>query len=288
MIDLVVYGVLSGAIFAMASFGFSLVLGVLGIVNMAHGVYVVVGGLVTHVLVTRFHLPIPLAMAIGVLGCGVLAALLHKLFVERVFRKNPLMVLVLTFGLSIVLVKLLEKTAGAGERLLRVELPGPPIVEFGPVFIPTVEILVFVIALVSTAGLLAMLNFTDFGRSIRACRDNPRSASILGVNVPAIYTKTMFLCGAWTGLAGALLVLTKPLAPYMHLQWTVDAFLIVIIGGLGSIPGVLLASFLYGTLNYLAFYYFPSVAPSLIFGVLILVLLFRPQGLFGLGAVVRK
>ena len=156
MIDLVVYGLLSGAIFAMASFGFSLVLGVLGIVNMAHGVYVVLGGLVTHVLVTRFQLPIPLAMAVGVLGCGVLAGLVHKLFVERVFRKNPLMVLVLTFGLSIVLVKLLEKSAGASERLLRVELPGPPIVEIGPVFIPTVEILVFVIALASTAALLAI------------------------------------------------------------------------------------------------------------------------------------
>jgi branched-chain amino acid transport system permease protein len=288
MIDLVVYGLLSGAIFAMASFGFSLVLGVLGIVNMAHGVYLVLGGLGTHVLVTRYQLPIPLAIALAVLGCGLLASTLHKVFVERVFRKNPLMVLVLTFGLSIVMVKLLEKTAGAGERLLRIDLPGPQVVEIGSVLIPTVEIAVFAIAIFSTAVLLVLLNFTDFGRSIRACRDNPRSAAILGVNVPSIYTKTMFLCGAWTGLAGALLVGTKPLAPYMHLQWTVDAFLIVIIGGLGSMPGVLLASFLYGTLNYLAFYYFPSIAPSLIFGALILLLLFRPQGIFGLGAVVRK
>jgi branched-chain amino acid transport system permease protein len=74
----------------------------------------------------------------------------------------------------------------------------------------------------------------------------------------------------------------------MHLHWTVDAFLIVIIGGQGSMLGVLLGGFLYGILNYVAFYYFPSIAPALVFGALILVLLLRPQGLFGLGTVVRK
>lgn len=288
MADLIIYGLLSGAIFAMAAFGFALVLGVLGVVNMAHGLYVIMGGALTHVLATQAGLSVPLAMLLATAATGLFAAAMHKAFVERIFKKNPLMVLVQTFGLSIVGVKLLEKTVGAGERLLRVDVPGHPIVEIGPVMIPTIELVVFGVAVASTIALLLLLDRTDFGRSIRACRDNARSAAILGVNVERVYTWTMFICGIWTGLAGALLVGTKPLAPYMHLQWTVDAFLIVIIGGLGSIPGVLAGAFLYGIANYFAFYYFPSIAPALIFGALILLLLLRPQGLFGLGAVVRK
>lgn len=288
MTDVLLYGVLSGAIFAMVSFGFSLVLGVLGIVNMTHGVYVVLGGVLTHALVTQAGFPIPLAMLAATILTGVFAVAIHKIFVERVFKTNPLMVLVQTFGIAIVVTKLLEKSMGASERLLRVDVPGYAITEIGAVIVPTIELVVFAIALLSTGALVLMLNYTDFGRSIRACRDNPRSASLLGINVNAVYAKTMLVCGLWTGLAGALLVASKPIAPYMQQQWAVDAFLIVIVGGLGSIPGVLLGGFLYGVLNYTAFYYFPVIAPTLIFGALILLLLFRPQGIFGLGAVARK
>src|SRR3546814_15686010 len=105
-----------------------------------------------------------------------------------------------------------------------------------------------------------------FGRSIRACRDNPESAAILGINVGSVYIKTMFICGLWTGLAGALLIGIQPLAPYMYMHWTIDAFLIVIIGGLSSIPGVLLAGFLSGVLIYTAYYSLSTLAPAHING----------------------
>lgn len=287
MLDVLLYGVLRGALFALASFGFALVLGVLGIVNMTHGLYIVFGAVLTHALHAK-GLVLPVAIPVAVVATGLLAVVMHKLFVEKVFKSNPLMVLVQTFGLSIVVARVLELSLGSSERLLRVDVPGLPIVEFGSVIIPTIEVVMFVIALASAGALMLLLDRTDFGRSVRACRDNPRSAAILGINVDSVYTKTMLVCGLWAGLAGALVVGIKPMAPYMHLHWTVDAFLIVIIGGLGSMGGVLLGGFLYGIANYVAYYYFPAIAPALVFGALILLLLFRPEGLFGLGAVVRK
>lgn len=287
MIDVILYGVLRGALFALAAFGFALVLGVLGIVNMTHGVFIVFGAMLTHALHAK-GVSLLLAMPIAAAATGLMAVLVHKVFIERVFKANPLMVLVQTFGLSIVITRVVEISMGSGERLIRADVPGLPIVEIGPVIIPTIEVVLFLIALASTVALMLLLERTDFGRSVRACRDNPRSAALLGIHVDAVYARTMLVCGLWAGLAGALMVGIKPLAPYMHLHWTVDAFLIVIIGGQGSMLGVLLGGFLYGILNYLAYFFFPAFAPALIFSALVLVLLLRPQGLFGLGTVVRK
>jgi branched-chain amino acid transport system permease protein len=190
--------------------------------------------------------------------------------------------------LSIVITRALELWLGSGERMVRVDVPGVPIVEIGTVIIPTIEVVLFAAALLSTLALMLLLDRTDFGRALRACRDNPRSAALLGINVDSVYTRTMLVCGLWAGLAGALVIGIKPMAPYMHLHWTIDAFLIVIIGGLGSMAGVLLGGFLYGVLNYVAYFYYPAIAPALVYGALIFVLVLRPQGLFGLGTVVRK
>lgn len=287
MLDVLVYGLLRGATFAAVAFGFSLVTGVLGVVNMAHGVFVVFGALLTHSLY-ELGWSLPLAVLAASAATAVLAGLFQVLFISRVQTTNPLMVLVQTFALAIVCGKLFDKSWGAGEKMIRADVPYLPIIELGEIIIPTVEVIIFAIAVLSALALLAMLNWTTFGRSIRACRDNPRSASLLGINPAAIYLQTMVVCGLWTGLAGALLIMIKPIAPYMQLQWTVDAFLIVIAGGMGSIGGVLIAGFLYGILNYSASFYYPTIAPALIFGALILLLVWRPNGLFGLGTVTRK
>lgn len=287
MLDVLVYGLLRGATFAAVAFGFSLVTGVLGVVNMAHGVFVVFGALMTHSL-HEMGWSLPLAVITAAAATAVLAALFQVLFISRVQTTNPLMVLVQTFALAIVCGKLFDKSWGAGEKMIRADVPYLPIIELGDVIIPTVEVIIFAIAVISALALLSMLNWTTFGRSIRACRDNPRSASLLGINPKAVYLQTMLVCGLWTGLAGALLIMIKPIAPYMQLQWTVDAFLIVIAGGMGSIGGVLIAGLLYGVLNYSASFYYPTIAPALIFGALILLLLWRPNGLFGLGTVTRK
>ena len=201
---------------------------------------------------------------------------------------HPLMVLVQTFGVAIIVSEVASKVFGSSERLLRLDVPGVPFVEIGSVFVPTYEIVVFAVSLISAGLLLAVLHYTSFGRAVRACRDSRESAELVGINVPRVFLLTMGICGAWAGLAGALILGLRPTAPHMHFMWTIEAFLVVIIGGLGSMAGALIGGFLYGVLNFAAYYYWPSTAPAVIYGSLIVMLMLRPEGLFGLGKVVRK
>jgi branched-chain amino acid transport system permease protein len=286
--EIVIFGLLRGAIFALAAFGFSLVLGVLGIVNFAHGVFVVLGALITWSLQQQLGTNIVIASLVAAAAMGVLGVSIQKVFISRVFKLHPLMILVQTFGVAVVATQLAELVWGGTERLVRVDLPGPAIVGIGDMLIPTWDIVVFAICLAAAGGLVLILQATSLGRAVRACRDSVDSASLVGVDVDKVFLITMGICGVWSGLAGALVVTQKPTGPYMHFYWTLDAFLVCIIGGLGSIGGALLGGFLYGVVNFAAYYYLPNQAPAIIFATLIVLLMVRPQGLFGLGQTVRK
>lgn len=288
MEDVIVYGILRGGIFALAAFGFSLVLGVIGIVNFAHGTLVVFGGLLTHYVSTRLGLPYFVALPVGALGTGLLAAAIQRFFVARTFKLEPLMVLVQTFGLATVITELGIQYWGSEERILRVQTGLPPGFFLGRTFVPSFDFLIFVVSLLSAAVLYLLLQKTEFGRAVRACRDARESAQLNGINLSATFEKTMFVSGAWAGLAGGMFITLSPLAPYMDFHWTVDSFLVIVIGGLGSMFGALVGGLVFGVLSFAASYYVPTIAPSVIFSVLLLFLLFRPQGLFGSGSVTRK
>lgn len=287
--DLVIFGLLRGALFALSAFGFSLVLGVLGIVNLAHGIFVVLGAAMTFYLVSEAGLPIVIACALAALTSGLLGAVLQRTLIARVFALHPFMVLVQTFGIAVVLTEVLNHLFGTSERVLRVDLEGlPPALNLGGTFVPTLDLIVFAIALISAGLLFLLLQKSEFGRAVRACRDSRRNAELVGIDANRIYTLTMLVCGVWAGLAGSLLIMLQPTAAYMQFHWTVDAFLVVVIGGMGSMAGALLGGFIYGVLNFAAYYVYPTLAPAIIFGALILVLIVRPQGLFSLGALARK
>lgn len=288
MQDVLVYGLLRGGIFAVAAFGFSLVLGVIGIVNFAHGALVVFGGLCTQYLASRFGLPYLVALPAAVVLTGLLAVVVQRLFVSRTFRLEPMMVLVQTFGLAAVITELAAMAWGTQERLLRISTPLPPGFELGETFVPSFDLLIFVVSLVSAAALALLMRHTEFGRAIRAASDNPESAQLHGINLARTYERTMFVSGLWSGLAGGLFVTLSPLAPYMHFTWTVDSFLVIVIGGLGSMMGALLGGLLFGVLSFGASFYAPTIAPAITYGVLLLFLVFRPQGLLGASSAARK
>lgn len=288
MEDVLIYGLLRGGIFAAAAFGFSLVLGVIGIVNFAHGVLVVFGGLCTQWLATRFGLPYLVALPGAIAATGLVAVLMQRLFISRTFRLEPMMVLVQTFGIAAVVTELTALAWGTQERLLRVAMPLPAGFFLGETFVPSFDLLVFAVSLLSAGALFVLLAHTEFGRAIRAASDNPESAQLHGVDLARTYEKTMLVAGLWSGLAGGLFVTLSPLAPYMHFNWTVDSFLVIIIGGLGSMVGALLGGLLFGVLSFGASFYVPTIAPAVTFGVLLLFLVFRPEGLLGATKAKRK
>ncbi|MCW2241378.1 branched-chain amino acid ABC transporter permease [Azospirillum canadense] len=288
MEDVLVYGLLRGGIYALAAFGFSLVLGVIGIVNFAHGALVVFGGLLTQYLAVKFGVPYAAAMIGGALGTGLLGAVIQRLFVARTFTLEPLMVLVQTFGIATVVTELGTLGWGSEERMLRLKTGLPPGFMLGDTFVPSFDLVVFAVSLVSAAVLFVVLGRTEFGRAIRACRDNRESAQLSGINLGRTFEKTMFLSGTWAGLAGAMFVTLSPVAPYMHFSWTVDSFLVITIGGLGSMLGALVGGLVFGVLSFGASFYAPTIAPAITFGVLLVFLVFRPQGLLGAGPAIRK
>ena len=288
MTDVLIYGLLRGGIFAMAAFGFSLVLGVIGIVNFAHGALVVFGGLATQYLAVKFGMHYLLALATGSFATGLLAVFIQKVFIARTFRLEPLMVLVQTFGIAAVLTELGSMFWGTEERLLRIKTGLPPGWLLGDTFVPSFDLALFFLSLVSAGALFFILGKTQFGRAIRAASDNREAAQLNGINLSQTFERTMFLAGLWAGLAGGLFVTLSPIAPYMHFAWTVDSFLVIVIGGLGSMVGALLGGLIFGVLSFAASFYAPTVAPAVTFGVLLLFLIFRPQGILGLGPTTRK
>ena len=288
MMDVIIYGLLRGGIFALAAFGFSLVLGVIGIVNFAHGALVVFGGLLTHYAASQWGLPYVAALAVGAFGTGALAVLLHRMFIARTFHLEPLMVLVQTFGIATVVTELGVHFWGSEERILRIDTGLPAGFFLGGTFVPTLDFLLFVVSLISAGALFYLLKMSAFGREVRACRDSPQSAQLNGINLKRTYEKTMFVSGVWTGLAGGMFITIGPLAPYMDFTWTVDSFLVIVIGGLGSIAGALVGGLVFGVLSFAASFYLPTIAPAVTFSVLLLFLLFRPQGIFGTDTAIRK
>ena len=288
MEDVLIYGLLRGGIYALAAFGFSLVLGVIGIVNFAHGALVVFGGLLTHYLATRFGLPYIAALAFGALGTGLLAGIIQRMFIARTFQLEPLMVLVQTFGIATVVTELGIHYWGSEERMLRIDTGLPPGFFLGSTFVPSFDFLLFVVSLLSAGLLYLLLQKTEFGRAVRACRDERQSAQLNGINLSATFEKTMFVSGVWAGLAGGMFITLSPLAPYMDFHWTVDSFLVIVIGGLGSMVGALVGGLIFGVLSFAASFYTPTIAPSVTFSILLLFLLFRPQGLFGTDHSTRK
>lgn len=288
MEDVVIYGLLRGGVYALAAFGFSLVLGVIGIVNFAHGALVVFGGMLTQYLSVRLGLPYLAAILLGAAGTGMLGVFIQRWFIARTFKLEPLMVLVQTFGIATVITELGMMGWGGEERMLRLNTGLPPGFLIGETFVPSFDLLVFVVSLVSAGLLFVLLGRTEFGRAIRACRDNRESAQLSGIDLGRTFEKTMFVSGAWAGLAGGMFVTLSPLAPYMHFTWTVDSFLVITIGGLGSMLGALVGGLIFGVLSFGASFYAPTIAPAITFGVLLLFLIFRPQGLLGAGPAIRK
>lgn len=288
MEDVVIYGLLRGGIFALAAFGFSLVLGVIGIVNFAHGALVVLGGMLTYYINVNLGTPYVISLLFGALGTGIVASAIQRYLITRTFHLEPLMVLVLTFGVATVLTETGIKIWGSEERVIRVTTHLPAGFTMGSTFVPTFDFILFIVSLISAGFLYILLRSTEFGRAVRACRDDRISAQLSGINLSSTFVKTMFVSGIWAGLAGGMFVTLSPLAPYMDFAWTIDSFLIIVIGGLGSMLGALVGGLLFGILSFATAFYMPTIAPAVTYSVLLVFLLLRPEGLFGSGIVTRK
>ena len=274
-------GVLLGLIYTALAVGLSLTMGVLGIVNVAHSVFVILAALLTAQLANSAGLD-PLLAAAAILpffflvGAGV-----ERTLVRRVSREAETTALLVLFGVMVVLETLGIIVWTTDTRVVNLGwLQGS--LRLGPLAIPTGRVVAAFIALVAVGALHQFLQRTMTGRSIRAMSQNRDAAALVGIKVPRLTTLVFGLGTALAALGGVSLALAFPFAPQQHLQWLAWAFLVVVMGGLGSVRNTMVAGLTLGIVESLAGVLVPfEYVLLIIYALLAAALLIRSEGLLG-------
>ena len=247
LVQLVVSGVLVGAIFALVAYGMALVWGVMNIINIAQGEFVMLGGYAVFYLVGAGVPPL-LGIPIAAAAMFVLAFALYRAVIHRIVGRDMFVSILATFGISILLQQLANQLFSADIRTLRSGLPSLSF-DNGLISIAGVKIVGFVAALVVGSALFLFLRHTRIGRAIRATAQNARAARVLGIDTDRVYATTFALNGAICGAAGGLVAMTWFVQPYLGLTYTLRSFMIVVAAGLGNLPGVIVAGSALGVLE---------------------------------------
>ncbi|HEX9776330.1 MAG TPA: branched-chain amino acid ABC transporter permease [Actinomycetota bacterium] len=279
LVEILVRGAQTSAVLALLALGFSLVYGVGGVVNLAHGSLFMVGAYAAVAGVTTLGLPLWLAYAFGVAVAGASGAVLYLLIVRPV-RRDPLTVLIVTLGAAIFIAALVRFLFGTANRGLG-GLVGGSFSIFG-VRVQQTRMLAFVVGVLAVGLLLAVLRKTAAGRIVRAVAQDPEAAILMGIDPGRVLLAVMTIGGALAGLAGVTTAPFEAVFPDMWLRPLTMAFAIVILGGLGSVEGTVLAAVLLGFLDRAVAFGLPSgeryvdlIAVLVILGTLVV----RPQGI---------
>jgi branched-chain amino acid transport system permease protein len=281
--ELIFQGLVRGAMYALMGIGLSLIFGILGVVNFAHGEFFMLGTYAMYFVSALLGLPFlagvaAAAIALFVVGVVVERALLEPLR-QRAGRDWLLDSFVLTIGLMVILQNLALLGFGSRRRGVTTMVEGS--VVFGNVTITYERLAILALAVVIVGLLAAYIKFTATGKAIRATAQHPEAAQTLGIDINRIYTVAFGIGAALAGAAGALLISIFPAFPTVGYQPVLKSFAVVILGGLGNIPGAIAGGFLLGIVEAYAIFFMSAGWQSVITPlIIILVLVFRPQGLF--------
>lgn len=272
-----------GGFYAVMVLGFSIIWGVMGVINLAHGELLMVGAYLTWMLNKEwgwepFAAIIIVAPAMFALGYG-----LQYVLINRIIERPPLISLLVTFSLSIIIANVVKLIYTATPRSVNTMFDG--FWRLGNITIPVTKSVVLVAALLIMAMLHLFLQRTRLGKSIRAAAQNREAARIVGIEINHVYAITFAICVALTGVAGMLISPTQAVFPFMGPPLTLKAFAITALSGLGSIPGALMGGMMLGLVEIFIATYVPGIGTNLgivaSFVILVVVLVTRPQGLFG-------
>ena len=273
--QLLIDGILIGAIFALAAYGMALVWGVMDIINIAQGEFVMLGGYVTFLLATHAGVHPLLTVPAAAAALFILGWVLYRLVVFRVVDKDMFISILATFGLSIVLQQLANELFGADVRTAESGL-GTRFFADGMITVAEIKVVAFVAALILGAALFVFLKMSRLGQAIRATAQNARAARIMGINTDRVYAMTFALNAAICGAAGSLVVMTWLIHPYLGLAYTLRSFMIVVVAGLGNLLGVIFASLGLGAAeNFAGFVLGTEYQAAFVFSLLVVILLWR-------------
>jgi branched-chain amino acid transport system permease protein len=271
-------GLVLGGLYVLIAIGLSIVFGLLGIVNFAHGNFFALGAYFA--LTLQQYLGWPAVLLAPVL-VGVVGMLVERTLIHRLYDKEPLISLIITFALALMIEALLRLVyGGIGQPFNQPEfLSG--IYLWGPLLITKYRLTVFLVCMALLVGLWAFMQFTPFGRILRAGSRDPEMVGLLGIRLPRVLTAVFGLGCALAGIAGVLAAPLWTVIPSMSENAIMPAFVVVTIGGLGSFSGAVIAGLLVGVVTALTIQFQPDAANAMMYVFMAVVLLLRPRGLLG-------
>jgi branched-chain amino acid transport system permease protein len=282
-------GLMLGASYSLVAIGYTLIFGVLNLLYFAHGEVFMVGAFVGLYLVILAGANIYFALLGAMIACGALGALAFFTAVRPVAKDRPLAPLISTIGLTIVLQNLAIYIFG-GQQLAFPETIGQELYQFGPVTISSVQIFILVVAIVLMIALWLFIDRTKLGRAMRATAENHETAALLGVDVNKVVLITFIIGSGIAGIAGVLDgIKNSSISPFMGLGAAVKGLIVMLLGGLGNLPGAMVAGLMLGMIEILSSAYIGTTERDFFsFLILILILLYRPTGLFGTRTVEQR
>lgn len=282
LLQVLANGLMLGGLFAIVSVGLTLIFGIVKVVNFAHGEFLMLGMYGTYLVTSALGLHPFVAVIAVVPVLFILGALTQRLLIQPLMASGDDHIQIFaTVGLSTALINLALLVFGADIANTPPHGLRAP-VEVGPVRVLTGQIVIFLAAIALVVGLQAFLARTQTGRAIRAVAQNRAAAELMGIDVKRIYALTFGIGAACVGVAAVLVAPLYPTSPNSGTYFVLTAFVVVVLGGLGSIGGAFAGSLLIGLIDSVAGFYVGSDMREIaVFGVFLLILILRPSGLFG-------
>jgi branched-chain amino acid transport system permease protein len=276
-----VNGILAGGIFAVVALGFSLVWGIMNIINLAHGAYLMLGAYLAYTLFTFFHVDPFISIPIAFIALFIFGYFVQRSIINYVVRAPILTTFLLTFGLSLLIINVALVIFHGDVKGITTSYSGTNF-SVGPVTVSWAKFWTLLAALLITACMQVFLTRTKTGRAIRATSMDIGAAQLSGVNVAHLYAIVYGLGAGLAGAAGVLVSLSYSLQPSMGDPFVIKGFVVCVLGGLGSVQGALIGGLVYGIVEAFGSQYIGSgLQDATALVVLLIVLIVRPRGIMG-------
>ena len=281
IVQALINGLLLGGLYACVAIGFSLIWGVMNLINLAHGSFVLLGAYVTVTLNERFGIDPFLALPVVAGTLFLIGLLLQRYLLNRVIGGSVFSSLIFTFGLNMLVINLLLLAFTADVRGITVPYARVSW-HIAGVFVPMTRVAVFAVAVALTAGLALFVNRSRLGAAIKATSFDVDAARLVGIDVDRIYAITFAIGAGLAGAAGTLIAAVLAFSPVFGDAYTLKAFVVVVLGGLGSIPGALAAGLVLGVAeNFASVLIDPGYRDAVGFALLLIVLVVSRRGFYG-------
>ena len=272
-------GLINGAFYALLSLGLAVIFGLMNVINFTHGAQYMMGAFGAWMLLNYLGIPYWGALVLAPIIVGAFGVVIERLFISRLYHLDHLYGLLLTFGLALVLEGLFRREYGISGLPYSNPIPGGT--NLGFMFLPWYRAWVIVLSLVVCLGTWFMIERTQLGSYLRAATERPDLVQAFGINVPRMITLTYGFGVGLAALAGVLAAPIYSVNPVMGANLIIVVFAVVVIGGMGSIMGSIVTGFGLGVVEGLTKVFYPEASNTVIFVIMAIVLMVRPQGLFG-------